>query len=79
MVSEPLTPLTLPNCLFEIDDLEKEWTWEKPFDFIFRRVMASCFEDYQAYINKAYKYVFKTVLRYHILCFSAADMVLSTP
>lgn len=45
-----------PNCSFEIDDLEKDWTWSKPFDFVFSRVMASCFSDCQAYIDKAYKY-----------------------
>lgn len=43
------------NCSFEIDDLEKEWTWSKPFDFVFSRVMAGSFQDYQAYISKAYK------------------------
>ncbi|KAH6887113.1 methyltransferase domain-containing protein [Thelonectria olida] len=42
------------NCSFEIDDLEKDWTWSKPFDFIFSRVMAGSFQDYQAYITKAY-------------------------
>ena len=45
-----------PNCSFEIDDVEKDWTWSKPFDFIFSRVMAGSFTDYQAYIDKAYAY-----------------------
>ncbi|EMT69917.1 hypothetical protein FOC4_g10008358, partial [Fusarium odoratissimum] len=43
------------NCTFEIDDLEKDWTWAKPFDFVFSRVMAGSFEDYDAFISKAYK------------------------
>ncbi|CAM1503213.1 Fc.00g079890.m01.CDS01 [Cosmosporella sp. VM-42] len=47
--------MTPPNCTFEIDDLENEWTWTKPFDFLFSRVMAGSFKDYQAYINQAYK------------------------
>lgn len=51
----PIQPgLIPPNCSFEIDDLEKEWTWTKPFDFIFSRVMAGSFEDYQAYADKAF-------------------------
>jgi SAM-dependent methyltransferase len=51
----PIQPrLIPPNCSFEIDDLEKEWTWTKPFDFIFSRVMAGSFEDYQSYFDKAY-------------------------
>lgn len=28
-----------PNCSFEIDDLEDEWTFKYPFDFIFIRSM----------------------------------------
>ncbi|CAI4215511.1 unnamed protein product [Parascedosporium putredinis] len=43
-----------PNCSFEVDDVEKDWTWEKPFDFIFGRVLAGCFSDYQAFIDKAF-------------------------
>ncbi|RKL48021.1 hypothetical protein BFJ70_g2384 [Fusarium oxysporum] len=43
------------NCTFEIDDLEKDWAWAKPFDFVFSRVMAGSFEDYDAFISKAYK------------------------
>ena len=53
-----LTCYSVPeNCSFEIDDLDKEWIWPRPFNFIFSRVMASCFIDSQAYINIAYKCV----------------------
>ncbi|EWY87303.1 hypothetical protein FOYG_11521 [Fusarium oxysporum NRRL 32931] len=52
----PTQPTMVPiNCTFEIDDLEKDWTWAKPFDFVFSRVMAGSFEDYNAFISKAYK------------------------
>ncbi|KAJ4162950.1 hypothetical protein NW754_014371 [Fusarium falciforme] len=52
----PTQPSLVPvNCSFEIDDLEKEWTWTKPFDFAFSRVMAGSFRDYDSYIQKAYK------------------------
>ena len=44
-----------PNLLFELDDLEKDWTWNKRFDFVFSRAMAGSFNDYQAYIQKAYE------------------------
>ncbi|KAH7015504.1 S-adenosyl-L-methionine-dependent methyltransferase [Ilyonectria destructans] len=43
-----------PNCRFEIDDLEKEWTWSTPFDFILCRGMSGCFADVPALIQKAY-------------------------
>jgi len=43
-----------PNVSFEIDDIEKEWTWTKPFDFIHSRDMAGSFGDYQEYIDKIF-------------------------
>lgn len=45
-----------PNCRFEIDDLEKEWTWNKPFDFIYARCMEGSFADPEKIIEQAYKY-----------------------
>ncbi|KAK4443478.1 S-adenosyl-L-methionine-dependent methyltransferase [Podospora aff. communis PSN243] len=43
-----------PNCIFEIDDLEKDWTWSKPFDFIFSRFMTGSFADNGAIVKKAF-------------------------
>ncbi|KAL2214517.1 S-adenosyl-L-methionine-dependent methyltransferase [Sarocladium strictum] len=43
-----------PNLSFEIDDLEKEWTWRTKFDFIFARMMLGCFEDLPGMIKVAY-------------------------
>lgn len=51
----PIQPnMVPPNCTFEIDDVEKEWTWTKPFDFVFGRVMAGSFVDPQVVINSAF-------------------------
>lgn len=44
-----------PNCRFEIDDLEKDWTWSTPFDLILCRGMSGCFADVPGMINKAYQ------------------------
>ncbi|KAF6790741.1 hypothetical protein CSOJ01_14474 [Colletotrichum sojae] len=44
-----------PNCKFEIDDLEKDWTWDKPFDFIYARALEGCFSDIPKMIEKVYK------------------------
>jgi hypothetical protein len=44
-----------PNCSFEIDDLEKEWTWSSPFDFIFSRMMTGSFSDPEAIAKKAFE------------------------
>lgn len=51
----PIQPwLVPPNCRFEVDDLEEEWTWAGSFDLIMSRAMTGCFSDYEAYIKKAY-------------------------
>ncbi len=46
-----------PNCSFEVDDIEKEWTWSKSFDFIWWRGLLGCFNDCQAMIQKCYECV----------------------
>ncbi|KAK3368361.1 S-adenosyl-L-methionine-dependent methyltransferase [Podospora didyma] len=43
-----------PNCSFEIDDLEKDWTWSKPFDFIFSRFMTGSFANNKEIVKKVY-------------------------
>ncbi|KAJ9416461.1 S-adenosyl-L-methionine-dependent methyltransferase [Fusarium oxysporum] len=47
-------PFVPPNCSFEIDDLEKEWTWTTPFDFIFSRMMTGSFSDPETIAKKAF-------------------------
>jgi hypothetical protein len=39
----------------KIDDLEKEWTWTKPFDFIFSRMMTGSFADNASIVEKVFK------------------------
>lgn len=44
-----------PNVRFEIDDLEKEWTFkENYFDFIHSRHMAMGIHDWKAYIQQVF-------------------------
>ncbi|KAF6844657.1 methyltransferase domain-containing protein [Colletotrichum musicola] len=43
-----------PNCRFELDDIEKEWTWSQPFDFIFIRSMTGAITDWPGLIEKAF-------------------------
>ncbi|KAI8651835.1 hypothetical protein NCS55_01430100 [Fusarium keratoplasticum] len=51
----PIQPSFVPpNLVFEIDDLEKEWTWTKKFDFIFARMMLGCFQDFLQIIKVAF-------------------------
>ncbi|KAH8901132.1 TAM domain methyltransferase [Thozetella sp. PMI_491] len=51
----PIQPSFVPpNCQFEVDDIEHEWTWSKPFDYIFARMMVGSFGDWTAFVEKAY-------------------------
>ncbi|TGZ79390.1 S-adenosyl-L-methionine-dependent methyltransferase [Ascodesmis nigricans] len=52
----PLQPgWTAPNVKFELDDLEKEWTY-KPnhFNFIHTRHLAAGIKDYKSYVRQIY-------------------------
>ncbi|KAK0702246.1 S-adenosyl-L-methionine-dependent methyltransferase [Lasiosphaeris hirsuta] len=52
----PIQPnLIPPNCSFEVDDIEKEWTWGTPFDFIFARVLNGSLANYQQFIKTSYE------------------------
>ncbi|KAJ5241800.1 uncharacterized protein N7469_000127 [Penicillium citrinum] len=42
-----LPPVTWmpPNCIFEVDDVLREWTWREPFDLIHLRILLGAFDD----------------------------------
>ncbi|UQC80174.1 methyltransferase domain-containing protein [Colletotrichum lupini] len=44
-----------PNLKFEIDDLEEDWTWSRPFSYIHSRVMTGAVNDWDIYLRKIYK------------------------
>lgn len=44
-----------PNLKFEIDDLEEDWTWSRPFSYIHSRVMTGAVNDWDVYLRKIYK------------------------
>ena len=46
-----------PNLTFEIDDIEKEWTWSRKFDYIFCRMMAGSFANVSRVLKQAYEYL----------------------
>jgi trans-aconitate methyltransferase len=35
-----------PNCYFEVDDYESDWSFSRPFDFIHGRVLTGSVRDY---------------------------------
>ncbi|TGZ80291.1 S-adenosyl-L-methionine-dependent methyltransferase [Ascodesmis nigricans] len=48
---------TYPNVVFETDDLEKEWTYQKNhFDFIHSRMVGSAIRDWGRYTRQMYEH-----------------------
>ncbi|RDW63703.1 hypothetical protein BP6252_11248 [Coleophoma cylindrospora] len=51
----PIQPLYVPpNCRFEVDDAEDEWSYTQKFDFIHGRLLFTCFNNPSAVIKQAY-------------------------
>ena len=44
-----------PNCFFEVDDAEDEWTFSAKFDYVHGRALLTCFRDASQVIRSAYK------------------------
>lgn len=49
----------VPNVKFEIDDIEEEWTYSQPFDYIHSRFMTSSISSWKEYLTKCYEYVIR--------------------
>ena len=46
-----------PNCKFEIDDAEADWTWsENTFDYIHNRNFVCAIRDWPKLIQKTFEY-----------------------
>ncbi|PKS08174.1 hypothetical protein jhhlp_005450 [Lomentospora prolificans] len=51
----PLQPAWVPpNVKFEVDDVESEWTYPNPFDFIFCRYMVGSIGDWPGLVKNIY-------------------------
>ena len=44
-----------PNVRFEVADLEDEWTFNQPFDFIYCRYMAGAIKDWPQLVRRTYE------------------------
>lgn len=54
----PIQPKFVPpNLLFEIDDLEEEWTFSKPFDFIMARMTLQFLADPARFCEQAFQHL----------------------
>ncbi|KAG7050568.1 methyltransferase domain-containing protein [Colletotrichum scovillei] len=45
------------NVKFEIDDIDEEWTYTIPFDYIHSRFMSSSIADWKAYLTKCFNHI----------------------
>jgi hypothetical protein len=43
-----------PNLQFEIDDLEKEWTFSRKFDYIYCQLMIGAIQDWPRLFNQSF-------------------------
>lgn len=46
-----------PNCAFEVDDIEEDWTYKSKFDLIFLRMMTGSLSDWPRCFKQCYEYV----------------------
>ncbi|KAH6877223.1 S-adenosyl-L-methionine-dependent methyltransferase [Thelonectria olida] len=55
----PIQPSFVPpNCKFEVDDINKDWTYpENKFDLVHIRAMTGCIPDWPEFHKKAFKHV----------------------
>lgn len=45
-----------PNVQFQIDDIEANWTFSRPFDFIHCRYMPACITDFPRLLRQAFQH-----------------------
>lgn len=45
------------NVRFEVDDVEAEWTYHKPFDYIHCRFLGGAIRDWPRLVRQCYEYV----------------------
>ncbi|KAF2261391.1 S-adenosyl-L-methionine-dependent methyltransferase [Lojkania enalia] len=52
----PVQPENVPpNLSFEVDDLEKDWTFSRNFDFIHCQLMIGAFQDWSRFCRQAFE------------------------
>ncbi|KAJ0268147.1 hypothetical protein COL940_013671 [Colletotrichum noveboracense] len=44
-----------PNVKFEVDDLDEEWNWSQPFDYIHSRFMNASIGNWKTFATKVFK------------------------
>ncbi|PVH97141.1 S-adenosyl-L-methionine-dependent methyltransferase [Periconia macrospinosa] len=54
----PIQPkMVPPNVVFEVDDIESEWVYKSPFDYIHARFLATAIRDWPRLFDQAFKHL----------------------
>lgn len=54
----PIQPINAPsNCHFRIDDLDLNWQYSSPFDYIHTRAMVASIRDWNRFFEQAYAHL----------------------
>ena len=56
-ISASVPAFVPPNVQFEIDDVEDDWTYRKPFDYIHSRYMAGSIQDWPRFVRQCYDHL----------------------
>lgn len=52
----PIQPAFVPpNAAFLIDDIEDEWAFSAPFDFVFARFMTGSIKDWPRFFKQSFE------------------------
>ncbi|TDZ17037.1 Secondary metabolism regulator LAE1 [Colletotrichum orbiculare MAFF 240422] len=54
-LSAIMPPDAPPNVRFEVDDIEEEWTYSRPFEYIHSRLMTSSINDWSVYLRRCFE------------------------
>ncbi|KAI5461787.1 S-adenosyl-L-methionine-dependent methyltransferase [Mariannaea sp. PMI_226] len=61
VIGTDLSPIqpgwTPPNCVFEVDDFESDWPYQRPFDFIHARELEGCIADDDRLFGQAFQHL----------------------
>jgi SAM-dependent methyltransferase len=55
-ISANMPTYTAPNVRFEVDDVEEDWTYQQPFDYIHSRYMAGSIKDWAGYVRQCFEH-----------------------
>ncbi|KAF5525323.1 Secondary metabolism regulator LAE1 [Colletotrichum aenigma] len=56
-LSPTMSDFVPPNVKFEVDDLDEEWNWSQPFDYIHSRFMNASIGNWQTFATKVFNHL----------------------